>query len=71
MSVLCQIGLHRKRWRSFEGADHTGVDAYLCCTRCTLRTEQHVECHEVTPEIRRMLDGEWDAGRLTRKAIVL
>lgn len=50
-----------------EGADHTGIDAYLKCPICGKRTETHVECERVTPEIRRILKGEWRPGNLTMK----
>lgn len=42
-----------------EGADHTGVDAFLQCPVCGRRTETHVECAQVTPEVRNILADEW------------
>lgn len=69
MSGLCHVGLHRKRWISFDGADHTGEDAYLRCTNCGLRTINHVECRSVTPDVRAILDAEWAAGRTTRQPL--
>lgn len=67
--ALCHVGLHRRRWITREGADHTGVDAYLRCTNCGLRTVNHVECPDVTAEVRAILDAEWAKGATTREAI--
>lgn len=50
-----------------EGADHTGIDAYLRCPICRRRTATHVECERVTPEVRRILRGEWRPGNIEPK----
>lgn len=46
-----------------EGGDHTGVDAYMRCTRCGERTICHVECHCPDEKVRRILRNEWFSGR--------
>lgn len=46
-----------------EGADHTGQDAFMRCTRCTRRTAAHVECERVNEKVRQVLRDEWFSGR--------
>jgi hypothetical protein len=46
-----------------EGGDHTGVDAFMRCTRCRRRTVNHVECERVTDQVRRLLRKEWFSSR--------
>lgn len=49
---------------TYEGADHTGLDAIMRCTICGTRTASHVECHQANSEVRRVLLTEWNAGRV-------
>lgn len=50
-----------------QGDDHTGIDAFLRCPICRRRTKTHVECHEVTPAIRAILQREWRPGNITER----
>ena len=63
------MGFHRPRYVAFDGADHTGLDVFMRCTRCGLRSVGGVECATVTDEVRAMLKQAWADGT-TRKAIV-
>jgi len=59
---------HRPRVVTVEGADHFGKDAFLRCTKCGLRTEAYVECHQVTPQVRTILREEWWLGKKVQSA---
>ncbi len=52
--------------RMRNGADHTGVDFFLRCMKCSRRTTYHVEGHgpKASPEIVKMLRNEWRSGRI-------
>ena len=45
-----------------EGADHTGLDAFLRCPDCQLTTVNYVECLRVNDSVRRILRDEWRRG---------
>lgn len=48
-----------------EGAEHTGLDAFLRCEKCRSRTIAHVECERLSDDLRQILMREWRAGRRT------
>jgi hypothetical protein len=54
----------RPRVFTVEGADHTGQDAFMRCTRCHRRTTHHVECERITEKVRQILRREWFSGRV-------
>jgi hypothetical protein len=44
------------------GGEHTGLDAFMRCTKCGWRTVNHIECNSVSPTVAKVLRREWRYG---------